>query len=247
MVAVTDIAVVVAEFAADPMRTSLELAHMTTGQRKSTKKMLEQYPDLKCESYGFGAERQLHLFKKQADLGSSPVCEEESSEAADRACDLPTTAPVLPSMDKQFQVRNTFIHFENSVDERAVQSMPHGMFKQSLLTEKQSLLTETSPEAMGYDTPSTGCNTPTSVSELDAELRTLPVDEGQDEKDLALVTGALVVVHGLVKVPEFNGKTAVVQGWDEETGRYNILLASSGNCQQAKIKEENLRVVCACP
>jgi hypothetical protein len=239
MVAATDMATVVAEFAADPTRTSFELPHMTTGQRKSTKKLLEQYPDLKCESYGFGPERQLHLFKKQAT--------EEESEARDKACDLPTQAPVMPSMDKQLQVRNTFIHFEKSVDERAVQSMPHGMFKQSLLTEKQSLLTETSLEAMGYHTPTTGCNTPTSASEADAELRALPVEEGEDEKDMALVAGALVVVHGLVKVPEFNGKTAVIQGWDDDTGRYNILLASSGNCQQAKIKEENLRVVLPCP
>merc|ERR1712023_296710 len=117
--------------------------------------------------------------------------------------------------------------------------MPHGMFKKCLLAEQPH-----SQEAVGYATPTTCCNTPTSASEVEAELRLLPVvDEGQDSKQLALVTGALAVVHGLVKVPAFNGKTAVVQGWDEVTGRYDILLALSGNCQQAKIKEENLRVV----
>lgn len=51
-------------FLADTDRDSLELPHMTTGQRKQTKKILDQYPDITCESCGFGTERRLHLFKK---------------------------------------------------------------------------------------------------------------------------------------------------------------------------------------
>lgn len=302
----SDIATAVAEFAAEPSRTSLQLPHMTTGQRKATKKLLEQYPELRCESYGFGAERQLHLFKE----GAVESQQQECGQVSDRTCDLTTAAvvvkntfiddwagpkpeavvfrslqfrsagkdlasmakasiqleacpdrltpelenfskgytcvssspvPVLPVMDEELQVRNTFIHFEKGIDRRAVQSMPHGMFKQCLLAESSQM-------AMGYETPTTmGCNTPTSASEADLDFMRLPVDEGQGGKDLCLAPGALVVVEGLVKVPAFNGRSAVIQGWDEETGRYDILLASTDGSQQAKIKEENLRMILPCP
>jgi hypothetical protein len=59
-----DIGEVIAEFLADDECSSLELPHMTPGQRKQTKSMLEQHPEIMCESFGFGKERQLHLFKK---------------------------------------------------------------------------------------------------------------------------------------------------------------------------------------
>merc|ERR1712139_454653 len=72
-------------------------------------------------------------------------------------------------------------------------------------------------------------------------------DEAEPVAALTLSPGALVVVEGLVKVPAFNGRSAVIQGFDEETGRYNILIASSSGCQQAKVREENLRVILPCP
>lgn len=246
--ATADIADVVAEFAADPRQASLELPHMTTGQRKAAKKLLENYPELRCESYGFGPERQLHLFKKCADHAEQEV----QVKASEQKCDMSPLGPVrclssstdgqetvLPAMDKELQVRNTFIHFDKSVDQRVVQSMPHGMFKQCLLAES-------SRGATGYETPTTmGCNTPTSVSEADLhELMCLPIEE---EKRWSLCPGALVVVEGLVKAAAFNGRSAVVQSFDEESGRYSILLASSSGSQEAKIKEENLRVVLPCP
>jgi len=40
------------------------LPHMTTGQRKQAKKFVDKFPELACESFGFGPERQLHVFKK---------------------------------------------------------------------------------------------------------------------------------------------------------------------------------------
>jgi hypothetical protein len=67
--------------------------------------------------------------------------------------------------------------------------------------------------------------------------------EANAEQLVPLVPGALVVVEGLVKLPAFNGQSAIVQGWDESTGRYNIVVASADSCQQAKIKRENLRLV----
>jgi len=76
-----DIQALIDEFVADSVRSSMELPHMTTGQRKQTKKTLEQHPELRCESYGFGQERKLHLFKGEA---SSVV-------------NMPTEASVAPS------------------------------------------------------------------------------------------------------------------------------------------------------
>lgn len=219
-----DVSSAIAEFAADPLRTSLELLHMTPAQRKSTKKLLEQYPELKCDSYGFGVERQLHLFKD---------CTAETKQ--DDLTDFATLA---------VNIKNTFIDDwaaeTTPNDDRAVKSMPHGMFKQCLLGEA-------CPFEAGYDTPSTGCVTPATVSEPDLDLITGCTDGPQALQSLSLSVGALVVVEGLVKAPSFNGRSGIVQGWDEATGRYSILLATSSGCQQAKVKGENLRVVLACP
>jgi len=232
-----DVDTSIAEFLADAERTSLELPHMTTGQRKTTKKLLEKYPEIRCESYGFGPERQLHLFKKGAD--ETPPEEGKSKVTPFGGSPAMSNREVLPPVAlEELQVRNTFIHFERApVDDRAVQSMPHGMFKQCILAE-------TSKAATGYDTPTTmgyegtPVHTPRTASEPESLLAC---------PSLSLSVGALVVVEGLVKVPAFNGRSAVVQGWDEATGRYNILFASPDGCQQAKIKEENLRMVLPCP
>lgn len=237
-----DVATALAQFLADEERTSLELPHMTTGQRKSTKKLLESHPELRCESYGFGAERQLHIFKRRAedaqehskeiDVGStsSPASEGTKNPGNDRKS-------TLPMAHEAIQVRNTFIHFEATSDERAVQSMPHGMFKRSMLAEAADV-------PSGYDTPST-LDTPRAAIEPEAGL--IPLGDVHTSQSSGLSVGALVIVEGLVKVPAFNGRSAVVQGWDEATGRYDILLASSDGSQHAKIKEENLRMILPCP
>merc|ERR1719231_1334974 len=98
----------------------------------------------------------------------------------------------------------------------------------------------------GYDTP----DTPTSICEREAFMESTAGAESFPDisvKHSEFTAGALVIVEGLTKVPVFNGCSAVIQGWDEETQRYNIVLAAPGGCQQAKIKQENLRVVMACP
>lgn len=72
-----DIQAIITDFVADPTCLSIELPHMTTGQRKNTKKALEEYPELKCESFGFGKERKLHLFKVTD--GSSCISTKDTS------------------------------------------------------------------------------------------------------------------------------------------------------------------------
>jgi hypothetical protein len=262
MSALDDVVTALEELLNDAERTSMELPHMTTGQRKNTKKLLEKYPELQCESYGFGADRKLVVFKKSSqnaaqesqdsnveiastDGSASPA----SPQKLNRVRSLQgSPAASLPDTSEELQVRNTFIHFEGLAqkNERAVQSMPHGMFKQCILAEVAQGGHESASTRSGCDTP----DTPTSACERESLMESISMDPSKDTKDdrhLQLGLGALVIVEGLTKVPAFNGCSAVIQGWDEEAKRYNILLAAAGGCQQAKIKQENLRVVMPCP
>merc|ERR1712100_12556 len=129
----------IAEFSQDASRTSMELPSMTTGERKSAKKLLEEYPGLRCESFGLGKERRLHLFKSQPQQAGN--------------------VKVFGVEPSQLRVKNTFIHFDSPpIEERATQSMPLGVFRECLFAEA-------SQKASGYSTPSTGYET---ASESDA-------------------------------------------------------------------------------
>merc|ERR1719265_736721 len=123
------------------------------------------------------------------------------------------------------EVRNTFIHIDGgSADERIVQSMPHSMFRQCLFEEQQA--------AAGCEpVTSTPATLPRSTNGIVAAGRHL------------LAPGTEVMVQGLVKAPAFNGRCGVVQSWDQERERYNILLSmpsAESGYQQAKVKPENM-------
>lgn len=62
---------IIAQFIGDVSRCSMELPHMSPAQRKHAKMVLEQYQELSSESYGFGKDRTLHLFKKSYSNESS--------------------------------------------------------------------------------------------------------------------------------------------------------------------------------
>jgi hypothetical protein len=253
-----DVAAAIVDFLADGSRSTLELPHMTTGQRKKTKMLVDKYPELQCASFGFGAERQLHLFKaeagcaaQQAPLKTTLECQgaEEVCDSPDRSTNVSTdmsdascSSPASPrsiNHDRDTEsakhlsfanVRNTFIHFdERSVDERTVQSMPHGMFGKFMLAEasqKRDADTDRRVEDI----------TPSNVALGDTRV--------------AFSDGALVMVDGLVKTPMFNGLAAVVQGWDEASARYRILIGpvgGNGATQKAMVKEENLKLISPCP
>jgi hypothetical protein len=120
-------------------------------------------------------------------------------------------------------VKNTFIddwipEFGCPADERNVQSMPHNMFAKSLAAEfaGASIANE----------------------EVSAIANTTVVEE------CSYAVGTEVIIDGLVKAPMFNGAQGVVQSWDAETGRFNILLtfATSSGHTHAKVKGENLRL-----
>jgi len=233
-------------FVADATRVELQLPHMTTGQRKHTKKIADQFPELVCESLGFGQERRLHFFKRREKTSykkttlESPEktgCEsgQNSTSGTPEAstCASPSLTPQdLPTEPPEFfQVRNTFIHIEGcdeSIDDRAIRSMPHGMFSQYLEAESRSMHPVAPPR---YPPP------PLEF----ADIPPLPPLFSEVE-DIAL--GSEVVVEGLSKCPAFNGSRGVALSYDAGAGRYNVLLA---NQQMAKIKAENLRSIMSPP
>jgi hypothetical protein len=200
---------------------------MTTGQRKKAKALVENYPEIKCESFGFGAERQLHLFKVETDTNKrvdSSDCSTGSYSGNGSPQSINRDREV-ESMQPFVNVRNTFINLETtSIDERTVQSMPHGMFGKCMLAEMSQ----------------NDC-----VGKSIVEEKTLSSEVTLDK--IAFSVGTLVIVDGLVKAPAFNGLTAVVQGFDEASERYRILIGSNGRSQQAMVKEENLKLVLPCP
>lgn len=240
---------VITEFLADSAQTSLQLPQLTTGQRKQVKTLVAQYPELRCDSFGMGSERRLHVFRSGCEQGAlkSPI---NSTPQKDALGSVPEVAKQELSpfdMDK-LHVRNTFIHIESeTADERVVQSMPHGMFRQCMMAE------------MSYKSPCKIFDAESPLDSFDAEVDGVgwpltPVSEPESEP-IALVgqrmpfgLGALVVVEGLTKLPAFNGLSAIVQGWDQASERYSIMLVTGdGACHQAKIKEENLRLLLPCP
>jgi len=248
-----DIEKALKDFLTDTSRTEFQLPHMTTGQRKQAKKLADQYPEIKCESYGFGADRKLHFFKVDAvspdakgesrdSSGRSRTKSSERSTSAsgtaspDSRPSIEGTGPAVSALDDaqengpapgMIRVRNTFIHVESTslADERVVQSMPHGMFSRCWLEESKGSVNE-----VVETTPPPRIAVPPPAVEAPKEI---------------FAAGAEVVIEGLTKCPAFNGLHGTVQSLDDETGRYNVLLASfDGSAgQSAKIKAENLRLL----
>lgn len=267
-----DVVAVIQEFVTDETQSQLQLPNLTAAQRKQAKTVVERHCELTCESFGFGTERQLHIFKHShravphrgrdgsdgppesfAPKSTSGQLEKSSltehggdfhlAPIKERPCESPelerssssdgsTTASTpptdirgclseqpWPSLPSGLSVRNTFIDVEGEhADEREVQSMPHGMFGHYLrseLNERQSAKID--------DTPSG------SPAVVDASV---------------LAPGTVVIINGLQKLPAFNGSTGAVQSFDQESGRYSILLATpAGGHHSAKVKPENIQVL----
>lgn len=97
--ALFDVERAIEEFLADADCTSLELPHMTTGQRKHARRVAERHSELRCVSFGFGPERQLHILKGTCDAVAFDVdagCKAASSGTAPSAS-LGRTCPDKPS------------------------------------------------------------------------------------------------------------------------------------------------------
>jgi len=219
-----NVEVAIACLLADPNRASLELPCSLTGEeRKLAKHVAQQYNDIKCESFGLGKDRRMHLFK----------C--NSSKA-----DMSDASP--PMLNDCVSVKNTFIDdwIDSeivSTNERNVQSMPHNMFARCLFAERSA------PAVPARE--SDEAKAPTAKASEKRDFRWSDQDCESLVEDQLFALGAEVVIQGLVKAPSFNGACGVVQSWDEVSGRYNVMLASSTTAGQrcAKLKAENLRSV----
>jgi hypothetical protein len=242
---VFDAFVVVKAFLDDKNSHQLELPQLTAVQRRQIKSIAEQYPELSCETFGFGTERRLHIFKKASD-GISPNHQDSASitsaakyggeslertTSSDESTAASTSSPLLgtrgsptdtcdlePSLPHGLLVRNTFIDVEDKdTEKREVQSMPHGMFRQCLMEEIDERRSSEGESPSVHPAMSNGST---------------------------LAPGALVVIQGLQKVPASNGARGTVRSLDRETGRYDILLTSPASLHKlAKVKPENLLVI----
>jgi len=282
-----DLETAIADFLVDSVRASMELpATLTAEQRKYAKKSVESH-EIKCESYGLGAERRLHLFKQAnaafmkdastndglASRGEiaepiisrpmpnqfsafldgigkfdlAPIAEAASEEQRFASPPCSTTATEVSSLPSSPQlgspvsvdrelpalpdlhIRNTFIHMEpEPVNERAVQSMPHDMFRRCLLAEAEA---------------ARAVKAPLSVPVTENMAAAPPPDHGISAWWNAIEPGVEVIIEGLVKLPAFNGLTGAVQSLDVDSGRYNILLTTPvGAHHWAKVKRDNLRL-----
>lgn len=275
-----DLEALVAEFLVDESRATLEMPRMSASQRKQAKRLVEQHPGLRCESFGFGQDRQLHLFKEAgcgtaaAAAASSPSPKATAASAAaggaspartgaeqhwetSEACSTAASTPGSPSSSPRSAqlrqlnigkppglatplgnatVRNTFIHFESSKqDDRQVQSMPHGMFRQQLWAE--ALSESVAEQALMSPTLSFAAEGP--EAEPTTAVEQLELSEAAAVGD-QLPPGVEVEISGLTKCPAFNGRRAVVQSYDQETERYDITLWCNGGEQKAKVRRENL-------
>jgi len=233
---------VVAAFAANADVFSFALPPMSSEQRKLMKQVVEKYPGMTCESFGFGADRQLHLFKAvSAEVSKRSVevtCREASPDASTAASSTanaspapsigsPTSASRLPlglPPPPGLEIRNTFIHFERSpIDPRTIQSMPGSIFKQCLEAEfaacaADALLPSLSQSSQSHDADAIGAS------------------------DTTLSIGAEVIIDGLVKLPAFNGILGTVQEYDPASMRYTVLFRqpAAGCHKTAKVRAENL-------
>lgn len=61
-----DVKAAIERFLADEARASLELPPMSAAQRKQVKAIADAFPSLVSESFGMGADRCIHLFKREA-------------------------------------------------------------------------------------------------------------------------------------------------------------------------------------
>jgi hypothetical protein len=225
-----DVEKAIASLLADPTRASLELPCSLNGEeRKNAKKIAQQYREIKCESFGLGEERRMHLFKNGVISAASPQRISAKHPLGDDLIEGECMSP------QRVSVKNTFIDdwIESTpTNERVVQSMPHNMFGQCLSAER-----------------SVGSAAKSDEAEVSTAAATEGVATNSQEASGFLVeeqvfaVGTEVVIDGLVKAPSFNGCCGMVHSWDAETSRYNVMLAAptSGGQHWAKLKGENLR------
>lgn len=241
-----DLDAAISNLLTDEGSRSLELpCFLTPEQRNKAKLVAGQYPELKCESYGFGSDRRLHIFKKNA-----TTCVRVKNTFVD--------GWAAPDEDEKQRDAIIFRSEPRNLWERAP------MFSGKLELKKGNGKLELPPLCKHIcsrpTTPddSEGERSPSSISTTDDLLQSPSSLRDTEERPEppkfppgrfdTFSVGTLVVIQGLVRAPAFNGRVGVVHSLDAETGRYDVLLAvpscgQESQNQKAKVKYENLRKI----
>jgi len=223
-----DADVVIRDLLADPSCASIELPRMLTAeQRKHAKQIIQQHPSLKCESFGIGDDRQMHVFKQNVGMVPSKNSGDCSAQSV--------------------SVKNTFIDdwvqpSDTTVDARNVQSMPHNMFAQHLSAEMSGAATSTSKGYSSAVSQIYSAATPMAGTATKMAPSLVP-QTAREPSLMEYSLGTEVIIDGLLKAPAFNGAIGTIQSWDADSQRYDILLthATPSGHRWAKVKSENLR------
>jgi len=217
-----DLEAAIANLLSDSGCHSLELPScLTPDQRNQAKVMSKQHAELKCESYGFGADRRLHVFKKSATTRVRVKNTFVDGWAASDGDEIENDAIIFRSMPGNMPGHRS--------EHRPLYSRSgDGRLELSPLCRKPSPSRSVTP-----DTSPSNVEEPPSFPP--GIFNTLCLD-------------TTVVIQGLVRAPAFNGRVGVVHAFDAETGRYDVLLASDPSVQEplaqwTKVKYENLRPV----
>jgi len=200
---------------------------LTSVERRQAKLVAEQYPELKCESYGFDSDRRLHLFKRSATTHvrvKNTFIDGWDAHDSSKG-DEPFFYRSMPAM----HLEDNAYSYSGKACNGKLELPP--LFRNLLTQAAHGQHDATSPSSISsdlHDLIYTGANSDVPMSAPPGVFR-YPV-------------GTRVVIQGLVKLPTFNGLVGEVHSLDEETGRYDVLLASpSGGVQWAKVKYENLK------
>lgn len=208
-----DITAVIEEFLADSSRSSLQLPHMSTGQRKQAKKLASMHPELRCESYGFGEDRQLHLFKEGA-VGAEAAAQATQEKIASLPC-------------HEVHVKNTFIDGWSVPEQEGVifRSMPTRLNKYLAELEESKAAVAMAPTTSDCSTSASG-GASSDADEVQLPAGTQVMVEGLTKAPM--FNGCLGVVDAWdAEAGRYSVRLASA--------------ASPGTYQQAKIKAENLR------
>jgi len=199
-------------------------------------------------------------------------CASEASEDSDSSStkattadstDVPTSEDLTPTHRSRFYdlsprcmpVRCTFVHFESPTELGACRrnlSAPPSIFRQrhSDMAEQRSSPRHAQPERASLGTtdthPATGllCDTPFLLSSIAPAGPAAPPPLNAPINLPRIPTGTEVEIDGLIRAPHFNGMVGVVESFDPDTDRYDVVIHAidgASNTARAKVKGVNLR------
>jgi len=247
-----DVEAAIADLLIDAGCHSLELPTYLSPQQRSQAKLLAgQHSELKCESYGFGSDRRLHVFKK-----SATTCIRVKNTFVDgwNGDENESDAIIFRSMPGNMPGQR---RCEEHAPLYSVERAGRQLELSPLCTKPAASSARSRPDSLpqGIDEPATPSTAPSS-SPTGLARPASPHSSVRSVEETPLVppgvfntvsSGTMVVIQGLVKAPAFNGRLGKVHSFNAEDGRYDVLLANppadKALTRWAKVKYENLKLV----